>query len=52
MEGSVLSDAFTTAPVVEQEPPLEKSREQEREVYSASEQRELQQRLSDLGYLQ
>jgi predicted AlkP superfamily phosphohydrolase/phosphomutase len=52
MEGRVLSDAFTTAPVVEQEPPLEKVQEDKRDVYTADEQRVLQQRLSDLGYLE
>ena len=52
MEGRVVCEAFTSKPIIEQEPPLDKSAEDKREVYSADERRVLEQRLSDLGYLE
>jgi len=52
MEGTVLVDAFERAPVIEREPPLRKTVEERVEVYSAEEKRLLEQRLSELGYLE
>ncbi len=52
MEGQVLRDVFTTEPVVEQEPPLQKDTEEAQEVYSEDDRRVLEKRLSDLGYLE
>lgn len=52
MEGRVLSDAFATEPVVEREPPLVKQVDEHDEVYSDHERRMLEQRLSELGYLE
>ncbi len=52
MEGRVLTEAFNTAVEVEHEPPIRKDAESHGEVYSAEEQRILEQRLSDLGYLE
>lgn len=52
MEGTVLSDAFTTAPKIEMEPPVRKIMEQHGDVYSEDEQKVLQKRLSELGYLE
>lgn len=52
MEGRVLSEAFTTPPMIEHEPPIKKVFEGHAEVYSDDERRVLEQRLSDLGYLE
>jgi predicted AlkP superfamily phosphohydrolase/phosphomutase len=52
MEGRVLSEAFTTPPMVEHEPPIKKVFEGHAEVYTDDERRVLEQRLSDLGYLE
>ncbi|MCG3126525.1 MAG: hypothetical protein CHACPFDD_01361 [Phycisphaerae bacterium] len=52
MEGRVLHDAFVVPPVVESEPPVKKSVEEHAPVYSDDERLEVEQRLSDLGYLQ
>ena len=52
MEGRVLSDAFDVAPTVEREPPVRRESEAHAPVYSAEDERVLQRRLSDLGYLE
>jgi len=52
MEGRVIREAFSVEPVVEQEPPLEKVREAKEEAYTDDDRRVLEQRLSDLGYLE
>lgn len=52
MEGRVLSEAFTRPPVIEREPPVKKAAEERVEVYSDDERRILEQRLSELGYLE
>jgi predicted AlkP superfamily phosphohydrolase/phosphomutase len=52
MEGSVIQDAFDAPLRVEHEPPIDKAAETHEEVYSAEDERILQQRLSDLGYLE
>ncbi len=52
MEGRVIGEAFTTPPVVEPEPPLEKVLEEKRDIYSDEDRRILEKRLSDLGYLE
>lgn len=52
MEGRVISEAFTTKPVIEQEPPLERVAADKKEIYSAAERELLEKRLSDLGYLE
>jgi predicted AlkP superfamily phosphohydrolase/phosphomutase len=52
MEGRVLSEAFVQQPTVEREPPIRKAIEEHAEVYSAEDRRVLEQRLSELGYLE
>ncbi|MBU0638839.1 MAG: alkaline phosphatase family protein [Planctomycetes bacterium] len=52
MEGQVMRQAFTTDPVVEREPPLKKIAEEHGEVYTEEERKALEERLSDLGYLE
>ncbi|MGD8454058.1 MAG: alkaline phosphatase family protein [Phycisphaerae bacterium] len=52
MEGRVIREAFSAEPVIEREPPLKKAFDDQGEVYSEEERRLLQQRLSDLGYLE
>lgn len=52
MEGRVLKEAFTVPPTVEREPPVRKLVEEHAEVYSESERKVLEQRLSELGYLE
>lgn len=52
MEGRVLTDAFTIPPLVEREPPVRKEMETHAEVYSEKDKRVLEQRLSELGYLE
>jgi predicted AlkP superfamily phosphohydrolase/phosphomutase len=52
MEGRVLSEAFTTAPIIEREPPVKKQIDEHEEVYSDHERRMLEERLSELGYLE
>ncbi len=52
MEGRVIREAFSVEPVVEQEPPVEKVRKAEEEAYTEEDRRELEKRLSDLGYLE
>lgn len=52
MEGGVLSDAFSVAPTIEQEPPVERVQIGEKVAYTEEERRILERRLSDLGYLQ
>lgn len=52
MEGRVVSEAFTSQPAVEREPPIRKEAEEKVEVYSDEDLRVLQKRLSDLGYLE
>jgi predicted AlkP superfamily phosphohydrolase/phosphomutase len=52
MEGRVLEEAFSTPPVVEQEPPVERVARSDEEAFSDEDRRELEQRLSDLGYLE
>ncbi|MFH1747956.1 MAG: alkaline phosphatase family protein [Planctomycetota bacterium] len=52
MDGRVILEAFSTEPVIEREPPLKKTPEEQVEVYSEDERRLLEQRLSDLGYLE
>jgi len=52
MEGRVIREAFVREPVIEREPPLKKVLEEQVEVYSDADRRILEQRLSDLGYLE
>ncbi|MBK9119537.1 MAG: alkaline phosphatase family protein [Phycisphaerales bacterium] len=52
MEGRVLTEAFTVEPVVESEPPVQIVRKAAEPVYTDEERRILEQRLSDLGYLE
>ena len=52
MEGQVIRAAFSTEPVVETEPPVEKVRATGEEAYSEEDRQILQKRLSDLGYLE
>lgn len=52
MEGRVLMEAFERAPVVEREPPVRKAAQERVEVYSDEDRRILEQRLSELGYLE
>ena len=52
MEGRVIREAFSTEPIVETEPPVAKVREVAEEAYTDEDRRILQQRLSDLGYLE
>ncbi len=52
MEGRVLSEAFATPITVEHEPPIERAPVQREDVYSEEDEKILQQRLSDLGYLE
>lgn len=52
MEGAVLANAFKTAPIIEHEPPLKKVAEEHEEVYSDEQKRILEERLSELGYLE
>jgi len=52
MEGRVLGEVFSPEPVVEREPPVKKTLEEHEGVYSEEEERILQKRLSDLGYLE
>jgi predicted AlkP superfamily phosphohydrolase/phosphomutase len=52
MEGRVITDAFSTAPVVEQEPPLAHVRTVAEEAYSEADRKVLEKRLSELGYLE
>jgi predicted AlkP superfamily phosphohydrolase/phosphomutase len=52
MEGQVIKDAFEVAPVVESEPPVERAKEGEADVYTDEERRLIEARLSDLGYLE
>ncbi len=52
MEGRVITEAFSRPPEIEQEPPVAKVRREEVEAYTEADQEILQQRLSDLGYLE
>lgn len=52
MEGRVITAAFSLEPIVEQEPPVEKVRRVAEEAYTEDDRRILEQRLSDLGYLE
>jgi predicted AlkP superfamily phosphohydrolase/phosphomutase len=52
MEGRVLREVFSTEPIVEREPPVKKMLEEHAEVYSESERKLLEKRLSELGYLE
>jgi predicted AlkP superfamily phosphohydrolase/phosphomutase len=52
MEGRVIREAFTTDPVIEREPPLKKAAEEQVEVYTDRDRRILEERLTELGYLQ
>jgi predicted AlkP superfamily phosphohydrolase/phosphomutase len=52
MEGRVLHEVFTREPVIEREPPLKKVAEEVGEAYTEEERRLLEQRLSELGYLE
>ena len=52
MEGRVILEAFTTEPTIEREPPLKKVAEEHVEVYSDEDRRVLEERLSELGYLE
>ena len=52
MEGQVICDAFTVAPIVESEPPVARVHEKAEEVYTDEDRDILQKRLSDLGYLE
>ncbi len=52
MQGQVLNDAFVNQLVVEREPPVEKVTEEHAEVYTDEERKLLEQRLSELGYLE
>ncbi|MEW6198937.1 MAG: alkaline phosphatase family protein [Planctomycetota bacterium] len=52
MEGRVITEAFSLEPIVEQEPPVEKVRRVAEEAYTEDDRRILEQRLSDLGYLE
>jgi predicted AlkP superfamily phosphohydrolase/phosphomutase len=52
MEGRVLREAFTVAPVVETEPPVKKVMAEHAAVYSEADKKILEKRLSDLGYLE
>jgi predicted AlkP superfamily phosphohydrolase/phosphomutase len=52
MEGQVIRQAFTVEPVIEREPPLERVVGPAEQAYSDEERRVLEQRLSDLGYLE
>lgn len=52
MEGRVVTEAFDTEVRVEHEPPIDKPVAQREDVYSEEDEKILQQRLSDLGYLE
>lgn len=52
MEGRVISEAFTIKPTIEREPPVRKIMEEHAAVYTDAERRTLEQRLSELGYLE
>lgn len=52
MEGRVICEAFSTEPLIEREPPVEKVARTAQEVYSDEDRQVLEQRLSDLGYLE
>ena len=52
MEGRVIEEAFSAKLVVEHEPPIKKEHEDHADVYTEEEKEILQQRLSDLGYLE
>ena len=52
MEGTVINEAFVTDPIVEREPPVKKVAEEHAEVYSEEDLKVLEERLSDLGYLE
>ncbi|MBP7746784.1 MAG: alkaline phosphatase family protein [Phycisphaerae bacterium] len=52
MEGRVVREAFAIEPVVEQEPPVAPVPRAEEEAYTDEDRRVLEQRLSDLGYLE
>ncbi len=52
MEGRPLVEAFTRELVIEREPPIRKVFEEHSEVYSEADRRLLEQRLSELGYLE
>ncbi|MCK4340135.1 MAG: alkaline phosphatase family protein [Phycisphaerae bacterium] len=52
MEGRVIREAFSTEPIVEPEPPVEKVETVGEEAYTDEDRRVLEQRLSELGYLE
>jgi arylsulfatase A-like enzyme len=52
MEGRVLREAFTVEPTIELEPPVKKVVEEYADVYSEEDRKALEERLSDLGYLE
>jgi predicted AlkP superfamily phosphohydrolase/phosphomutase len=52
MEGRVITEAFSTPPIVEQEPPVAKVARAAEEAYTEEDRRILERRLSDLGYLE
>lgn len=52
MEGQVLSNVFTEQPTIEHEPPVRKVADAASEVYSEEDRKILEERLSDLGYLE
>ncbi len=52
MEGRVLTECFSTQPRIEREPPVGPQLEQTADVYSEKDKRILEQRLSELGYLE
>ena len=52
MEGRVIREAFSKELDIEREPPLQKTLEEQVEAYTDEERRILEQRLSELGYLE
>ena len=52
MEGRVLREMFTVEPTIELEPPVKKVVEEYADVYSEEDRKALEERLSDLGYLE
>ena len=52
MEGKLITKAFVEKLISESEPPVKKTLEEREEVYSDEERKLLEERLSDLGYLE
>ena len=52
MEGKLITDAFVEKLISESEPPVKKIAEDREEVYTDEDRKLLEERLSDLGYLE